>query len=100
MNTKSNSISTDEILSIANLARLGIDENTASSYAKDLSKILNMMDILAAVNTDNVIPLTNVHDMTQSLREDVINNEINRELNQSIAPSVADGLYLVPQVIE
>ena len=41
--------------------------------------------------------------MTQPLREDVIGGngvEVNRELNQSIAPSVADGLYLVPQVIE
>lgn len=99
----SQTLSTDEIMNIAKLARLGVTAEQADSYANDLSKILSMMDILAEVNTDNIAPLTNVHDMTQPLREDVVGGngvEINRELNQSIAPSVADGLYLVPQVIE
>lgn len=99
----SQTLSTDEIMNIAKLARLGVTAEQADSYANDLSKILSMMDILAEVNTDNIAPLTNVHDMTQPLREDVIGGdgvEVNRELNQSIAPSVADGLYLVPQVIE
>ena len=99
----SQTLSTDEIMNIAKLARLGVNAEQADSYANDLSKILSMMDILAEVNTDNIAPLTNVHDMTQPLREDVISGdgvEVNRELNQSIAPSVADGLYLVPQVIE
>lgn len=99
----SQTLSTDEIMNIAKLARLGVTAEQADSYANDLSKILSMMDILAEVNTDNIAPLTNVHDMTQPLREDVIGGdgvEVNRELYQSIAPSVADGLYLVPQVIE
>jgi len=99
----SQTLSTDEIMNIAKLARLGVTAEQADSYANDLSKILSMMDILAEVNTDNIAPLTNVHDMTQPLREDIIGGngvEVNRELNQSIAPSVADGLYLVPQVIE
>lgn len=99
----SQTLSTDEIMNIAKLARLGVNAEQADSYANDLSKILSMMDILAEVNTDNIAPLTNVHDMTQPLREDVIGGngvEVNRELTQSIAPSVADGLYLVPQVIE
>lgn len=99
----SQTISTDEIMNIAKLARLGIDAEHADSYANDLSKILSMMDILADVDTDGVAPLTNVHDMTQPLRDDVVGGngvQVNRELNQSIAPSVANGLYLVPQVIE
>ena len=99
----SQTLSTDEIMTIAKLARLGVTAEQADSYANDLSKILSMMDILAEVNTDNIAPLTNVHDMTQPLREDVIGGdgvEVNRELYQSIAPSVANGLYLVPQVIE
>lgn len=83
----SQTLSTDEIMNIAKLARLGVTTEQADSYANDLSKILSMMDILAEVNTDNIAPLTNVHDMTQPLREDVIGGngvEVNRELNQSI----------------
>lgn len=98
-----NQISNDEIRKVAILSRLAVDSEQADNYANDISKILAMMDILADVDTDGVAPLTNVHDMHQSLREDVVDGNgisVNRELNQSIAPNVQDGLYLVPQVIE
>ena len=95
-----NRISTEEILDIAKLSRLAVSPEQADGYAQDLSKILAMMDLLAEVDTDGVAPLTNVHDMTQRLRDDIPNRDINRERNQSNAPSVADGLFLVPQVIE
>lgn len=96
-------ISSDDIVNVAKLSRLAVDDAQAGDYAKDLSKILSMMDILSDVNTDGVAPLTNVHDMTQRLRDDVVDGNgltVNRKLNQSIAPATAEGLYLVPQVIE
>ncbi len=95
-----NRISTEEILDIAKLSRLAVSPEQADGYAQDLNKILAMMDLLAEVDTDGVAPLTNVHDMTQRLRDDIPNRDIDRERNQSNAPSVADGLFLVPQVIE
>lgn len=90
----------ETILQTAKLARLKLDADCADNYAKDIGKILTMMDILAEVDTDGVAPLTNVHDMSQRLRDDVADSNIDREKNQSVAPSVAEGLYLVPQVIE
>lgn len=96
-------ISSDDIVNVAKLSRLAVDDAQAGDYAKDLSKILSMMDILSDVNTDGVAPLTNVHDMTQRLRDDVVDGNgltVNRKLNQSVAPATAEGLYLVPQVIE
>ncbi|ELA08981.1 glutamyl-tRNA(Gln) amidotransferase subunit C [Moraxella macacae 0408225] len=96
-------VTAKEITDIAKLSRLGIDADQCQSYADSLSKILSMMDILSEVNTDDIAPLTNVHDMTQRLRDDVVDAydlSVNRKLNQSIAPNTQDGLYLVPQVIE
>lgn len=96
-------ISCEEIVSIAHLARLDIDGNQSQQYADSLSKILSMMDILSDVDTEGVLPLTNVHDMHQRLRDDVVDAEglsVDRTLNQSVAPVVDKGLYLVPQVIE
>lgn len=95
-----NSVSRQEILDVATLARLGIDEATAESYADDISKILGLMQTLAGVDTDNVAPLANIHEACQDLRDDVAQYNIDRKLNQSVAPSVENGLYLVPQVIE
>ena len=98
--TTDSSVSRQEILEVASLARLGIDENTADSYANDISKILNLMNTLAAVDTTDLTPLANIHEACQDLRADVAEHNINRERNQSMAPAVEQGLYLVPQVIE
>lgn len=96
----SSTLTSQNILSIANLSRLSINPETAEQYAQDIGKILTMMDTLKNVNTDDIAPLTNVHDAVQVLRADVADTDIDRDANQSVAPSVQDGLYLVPQVIE
>lgn len=93
-------ISTADILNVAKLSRLAISEETANDYAKDISKILMMMDTLSEVNTDEVLPLSNVHDAYQVLRDDIADFNIDRELNQSNAPSKQDGLFQVPKVVE
>lgn len=97
---KDSSVSHHDILEVAALARLGVDEATAESYADDISKILTLMETLAGVDTENVAPLANIHEACQDLRADVARHDIDRKLNQSMAPKVEDGLYLVPQVIE
>ena len=94
------SVSRQEILEVANLARLGVDEATADSYANDISKVLGLMHTLAGVDTSELTPLANIHEACQELRADIAKHDINRERNQSMAPAVEQGLYLVPQVIE
>jgi aspartyl-tRNA(Asn)/glutamyl-tRNA(Gln) amidotransferase subunit C len=98
--TSDNTVSREEILEVANLARLGVDESTADSYADDISKVLKLMHTLSSVDTTDIKPLANIHEACQELRADVANHDINRERNQSVAPAVEEGLYLVPQVIE
>ena len=94
------SVSRQEILEVATLARLGIDENTADHYANDISKVLGLMETLESVDTTGIAPLSNIHEVCQDLRADVAKHDINRDRNQSMAPAVENGLYLVPQVIE
>lgn len=96
----SEQLSTEDILAAAKLSRLAIDDATAAAYAGSLQKILAMMNVLDSVDTDNIKPLANIHENQQSLRTDTATTDIDRSANQSVAPSVADGLYLVPQVIE
>ena len=98
--TNNSSVSRQEILEVASLARLGVDANTADSYANEISKVLGLMHTLAGVNTNDLAPLANIHEACQDLRADIAKHDINRERNQSVAPAVEEGLYLVPQVIE
>ena len=95
-----NTVSRQEILEVARLARLGVDEDTASSYADDISDVLKLMQTLGSVDTTGIKPLSNIHEVCQDLRADVAKHDINSERNQSVAPAVEAGLYLVPQVIE
>lgn len=94
------SVSTADILEVAKLARLGVDDSTASNYADDIGKILGMMQTISIVDTEELTPLANIHEACQQLRPDEPNPAIDRDKNQAMAPAVEQGLYLVPQVIE
>lgn len=94
------SLTTDDVKKIAHLARLGIDESDIESYAKDLSRMLDLMTQMSELNTDDVIPMAHPMDQVQRLRPDTVTERNNREQFQVIAPQVEAGLYLVPKVIE
>lgn len=89
-----------DIAKMANLARLQIAEADVPMYTRDLSNILDMVAQMSAVNTDGIAPLSNPLDAVQRLRPDVANELNARERMQTIAPDTADGVYLVPRVIE
>ncbi|MBF7691152.1 Asp-tRNA(Asn)/Glu-tRNA(Gln) amidotransferase subunit GatC [Acinetobacter pollinis] len=88
------------ITSIANLARLSLNDTQSNAYAQSLNKILDMMDTLKEINTDGVEPLKSPFNSPQPLRKDIISESNHREEYQKVAPSTQDGLYLVPRVIE
>ena len=82
------------------LARLALDDEERRHAHDDLTRIIAMIDSLAAVSTDSIEPLAHPLDATQRLRADEVTERINRDAFQRIAPAVQDGLYLVPRVIE
>ena len=94
------SITPEEVLKIANLARLQIESDEVDQYAKDLSNIINLVEQMNVVDTKNILPMAHPLDATQRLREDKVTEENQREKFQSIAPVADKGLYLVPKVIE
>ncbi|MCB8889688.1 MULTISPECIES: Asp-tRNA(Asn)/Glu-tRNA(Gln) amidotransferase subunit GatC [Halomonadaceae] len=84
----------------AHLARLAISDDQANRFVDDLSRILEMVDQLQQVNTDNVAPLAHPLDATQRLRADEVTETDRREQYQRCAPATEEGLYLVPRVVE
>lgn len=89
-----------DVEKIAHLARLDIDEKDVPEYAKNLSSILDLVEQMSSVNTDDVTPMAHPLDATQRLRADEVTESNQRDHFQEIAPNVEDGLYLVPKVIE
>jgi len=90
----------DTVHSIAELARIGIEPGESPGYAAELSKILEFVEQMDAVDTSHVEPLTHPGDRLLRMREDTVTEPNQRDEFQKIAPAVEDGLYLVPRVIE
>ena len=94
------SLDKEAVSRIAHLARLGVDEAEYETYARNLSDILSFVEQLNAVDTEGVEPMAHPLHMAQRLRPDEVTEVDQRDKYQGIAPSVEDGLYLVPKVIE
>ena len=93
-------LKTDDVRSIAHLARLHIEEDAVDQYVGDLSSILALVEQMNLVDSEGVIPLSNPLDASQRLRADEVSESDQRDKFQGIAPDVAEGLYRVPRVIE
>lgn len=93
-------ISSEEVLKIAQLAKLKISDAEVDQYALDLSNIMSLVDQMNKVDTQNIEPMAHPQDLTQRLREDKVTETNQREKFQTIAPLADKGLYLVPKVIE
>ncbi|MEE9342346.1 MAG: Asp-tRNA(Asn)/Glu-tRNA(Gln) amidotransferase subunit GatC [Gammaproteobacteria bacterium] len=91
---------TQDILKIAHLARLGVDEGEVDAYAENLTKILDFVEQLESVDTEGVVPLAHPLEASQRLRPDEVTETNQREQLQANAPQVEAGLFLVPKVIE
>jgi aspartyl-tRNA(Asn)/glutamyl-tRNA(Gln) amidotransferase subunit C len=93
-------ISVADVHRIAHLARIEIDAGQADEVRSKLDAIFGMINELAAVDTQGVVPMAHAQDVTLPLREDRVTETDRRAAYQQVAPAVEDGLYLVPKVIE
>lgn len=89
-----------DIAQLAKLARLDINESTATEVASSINSILGLVDQLQEADTDGIEPMAHPQDALQRLRADVVSEENVRDKFQAIAPAAEDGLYLVPKVID
>ena len=85
---------------IAMLARLKLTDEEYAESVEKLSKIVDFVDQLSQADTRDVLPMAHPLDAAQRLRPDVVTESDHRDLYQKNAAAVADGLYLVPKVLE
>ncbi|MDA7725233.1 Asp-tRNA(Asn)/Glu-tRNA(Gln) amidotransferase subunit GatC [Pseudomonadales bacterium] len=93
-------IDNEVILDIAELAQLEVKDEMISQYADKMTAMLNLIEEMQSVNTDNIEPVSNPLDAVQTMREDKVTEKDLRDEYQAIAPEVDSGLYLVPRVVE
>ena len=86
-------------LKIAKLTRVKIEDDEISELSSQLSSILDWVEQLNEVNTDNIEPLSNVSISELPLRKDKETNENRSEDILSNAPEKLENYFVVPKVV-
>lgn len=85
---------------VAKLARLEFSEDEKEKFVHDFNNILQFVEQLKEVDTENVeISITN-YPMFNVLREDIVEKSMNREDALLNAPDKENGYFKVPKVVE
>ena len=93
-------IDKNTINKIARLSRIKLDGKESEDYIKDLNSILNWVEQLNEINTDNIEPLTNISSSVLPKRDDISEDINSTEEILENAPEKLEGFFSVPKVVE
>lgn len=96
-----------DVAFVAKLARLHLTPEQQPAIRQELNQVMTLIEQLQAIDTSGVEPLAHplsvLHDIELRLRDDIglpTNSTARRDELMQNAPANADGLFLVPRVIE
>ena len=93
-------ISKEDVLKVSELARLEFKEDEVTKFTEQLGNILEYIEKLNELDTDNVEPTSHVLDISTPMREDKVIKLLSIEEVLQNAPETEDDFFVVPQVIE
>jgi aspartyl-tRNA(Asn)/glutamyl-tRNA(Gln) amidotransferase subunit C len=82
------------------LARLELSNSEKEEIQKDLNNILQMVEKMNELNTDDVEPLVYINEQQNVWREDKIANQVDRKDALRNAPDKNEQFFKVPKVIK
>ena len=85
---------------ISYLARLKLDKDKKDKITKDLENIINFVDELQNINTDDVTPLANPLEKTAPKRKDLVTSKDRKEVFLENSPQSDQDYFIVPKVVE
>ncbi len=93
------SISKEDVMYVANLARLTLDESSIDMFADQIGKILDHVDALRQVDTTGVAPTSHAISLSNAFREDNLKPQPGTEKALENAPERESGQFVVPKII-
>jgi aspartyl-tRNA(Asn)/glutamyl-tRNA(Gln) amidotransferase subunit C len=94
-------LSKTDVEYIAKLARLSLDDAEKEKFARQLSDVLEYVELLKEVDTDNVEPMAQVTGLVGVTREDKIEkSDIGYKDIELNAPEFEEKAFKVPGVFE
>ncbi len=92
-------ITKDEVLYVADLARLDLDEASIDRFAGQIDTILDYVDKLNEVDTGGIRPTSHAISLTNAFREDEQRQPLDRDKALANAPEKEDGNFVVPKIV-
>jgi aspartyl-tRNA(Asn)/glutamyl-tRNA(Gln) amidotransferase subunit C len=93
-------IARDEVLKIAHLARLSLNDEEVEVLARDLGTIVDYVRQLQTIDTRQVEPFSQVVELHGVFREDEPAPSLSEDAALANAPARQGNLYRVPGVFE
>jgi len=93
-------VSKEEVGKIADLARLYLDEAETERMTRDMNDILDYVEKLNRVDTENVSPLSWLEGKQTPMQSDEIKKFDNTESVLKNSPRSEGRFFIVPKVIE
>ena len=94
------SIDNSTVKKVAKLARLKVDAKEEQNLKNELNNILEWVDKLQKVDTENINPMLSVSNEPMPMREDMVTSKLDNEQILSNAPEKKAGFFVVPKVVE
>lgn len=85
---------------VAELSRLELTEEEKEREVNDMGKILEYMEKLGELDTDEIEPMTHTLGTENVFRDDMVEPSWDRETLLNSAPFKKDGMYMVPKTVE
>ena len=92
-------ISREEVEKVSLLGRLLLSQDELDKMTRQMGQILDYMDLLAEVNTEQVEPMAHALDLSDVFRGDEVRPSLPRDRALANAPNRDDECYLVPAVL-
>lgn len=95
-----NIISDETIEYVGILAKLELSEDEKEQAKKDMGRMLDHIDKLGELDTEDVEPMSHLFPVNNVFREDVVTNGDTREALLRNAPGEKNGMFMVPRTFE
>ncbi len=93
-------ISRAQVRNVAKLSRLELTESEVKEFSGQLSAILDYMEKMNKLDTDNVEPLAHCLPISNCFREDAVRESLGTEKTLANAPQRDGDFFKVPKIID
>lgn len=93
------SVSLDEVRHLAALSEINLNDDELTSLTADIDNIVDYINQLDELDTDNVEPTFQLTGLHNIWREDTIEPQLPREKLLELAPAAENNQVKVPKVL-